>query len=35
MTVRYIKEYPQVCIPEQMKELWNGWEIITPQGEVL
>jgi len=25
----------QVCIPEQMKELWRGWTLITPQGEVL
>lgn len=25
----------QVCVPEQMKELWRGWLLITPQGEVL
>ncbi len=25
----------QVCIPEQMKELWRGWTLITPQGEVI
>lgn len=22
----------QVCVPEQMKELWQGWQLITPQG---
>lgn len=25
----------QVCIPEQMKDLWRGWILITPQGEVI
>ena len=25
----------QVCIPEQMKELWRGWILITPQGDIL
>ena len=25
----------QVCDPERMKELWSGWTLITPQGEVL
>ena len=25
----------QVCIPERMKELWQGWTLITPQGKVL
>ena len=25
----------QVCIPEQMKDLWKGWTLITPQGEIL
>lgn len=30
-----IHKNTQVCIPEQMKELWRGWTLITPQGEVL
>lgn len=25
----------QICIPEQMKELWEGWTLITPQGDIL
>lgn len=25
----------QVCIPEQMKEYWDGWTLITPQGKIL
>lgn len=25
----------QVCIPGQMKELWQGWTLITPQGEII
>lgn len=25
----------QVCVPERMKALWRGWELITPQGELL
>lgn len=25
----------QVCIPEQMKGLWKGWTLITPQGGVV
>lgn len=25
----------QVCIPEEMMELWRGWMLITPQGKVL
>lgn len=25
----------QVCIPEQMKMLWEGWTLITPQGEIV
>ena len=25
----------QVCIPERMKELWRGWILITPQGDIL
>lgn len=25
----------QVCVPEQMKELWQGWTLITPQGEII
>ena len=30
-----IHKNTQVCIPGQMKELWKGWTLITPQGEVL
>ncbi|MCM1200932.1 MAG: alpha-1,2-fucosyltransferase [Bacteroides fragilis] len=30
-----IHKNTQVCIPEQMKELWAGWTLITPQGKVL
>ena len=29
-----IHKNTQVCVPEQMKELWKGWQLITPQGEV-
>ena len=25
----------QVCIPEQMMDLWRGWTLVTPQGKVL
>ena len=25
----------QVCPPERMKELWQGWTLVTPQGKVL
>ena len=25
----------QICVPEQMKELWKGWLLFTPQGEML
>ena len=30
-----IHKNTQVCIPGQMKELWKGWTLITPQGELL
>ena len=30
-----IHKNTQVCVPEQMKELWQGWTLITPQGGVL
>ena len=30
-----IHKNTQVCIPEQMKDLWKGWTLITPQGEIL
>lgn len=30
-----IHKNTQVCIPEQMKDLWQGWILITPQGEIL
>lgn len=30
-----IHKNTQVCVPEQMKELWRGWTLITPQGDVL
>lgn len=30
-----IHKNTQICIPGQMKELWAGWTLITPQGSVL
>lgn len=30
-----IHKNTQVCIPTQMKDLWKGWTLITPQGEIL
>lgn len=30
-----IHKNTQVCIPDQMKDLWAGWTLITPQGAVL
>lgn len=30
-----IHKNTQICIPEQMKRLWEGWTLITPQGEVV
>ena len=30
-----IHKNTQVCIPAQMKELWAGWTLITPQGNDL
>lgn len=30
-----IHKNTQVCVPEQMKELWKGWQLITPQGEII
>lgn len=30
-----IHKNTQVCIPGQMKDLWAGWTLITPQGKVL
>ena len=30
-----IHKNTQVCIPEQMKDLWKGWTLITPQGETV
>lgn len=30
-----IHKNTQVCIPEQMKQLWAGWTLITPQGAVV
>ncbi len=28
-----IHKNTQVCVPEQMKELWKDWVLLTPQGE--
>lgn len=28
-----IHKNTQICIPEQMKDLWAGWTLITPQGK--
>ncbi|MDE7016250.1 MAG: alpha-1,2-fucosyltransferase [Lachnospiraceae bacterium] len=30
-----IHKNTQVCIPGQMKDLWQGWTLITPQGAVI
>lgn len=30
-----IHKNTQVCIPDVMKELWKGWVLMTPQGEIL
>lgn len=30
-----IHKNTQVCIPEQMKMLWQGWTLITPQGAIV
>lgn len=30
-----IHKNTQVCIPEQMKDLWKGWTLITPEGEIV
>ncbi len=30
-----IHKNTQTCVPEQMKELWPGWTLITPSGDVL
>ncbi len=30
-----IHKNTQVCVPERMKELWSGWTLVTPAGEVL
>ncbi len=30
-----IHKNTQICIPEQMKALWDGWTLITPQGKTL
>ena len=28
-----IHKNTQVCVPEQMKKLWAGWTLVTPEGE--
>ncbi len=30
-----IHKNTQVCVPEVMRDLWQGWLLITPQGEVV
>ena len=30
-----IHKNTQVCMPAQMKELWSGWTLITPQGGIV
>ncbi len=30
-----IHKNTQVCVPEQMKALWEGWVLVTPQGDVV
>ena len=30
-----IHKNTQVCVPEEMKQLWQGWMLITPAGEII
>lgn len=30
-----IHKNTQICIPEEMKDLWNGWVLIAPQGAII
>lgn len=30
-----IHKNTQVCVPEQMRELWAGWVLVTPDGRVI
>ncbi len=30
-----IHKNTQMCVPEQMKDLWRGWILITPEGEMV
>lgn len=30
-----IHKNTQVCVPEQMRDLWRGWTLITPEGEMV
>lgn len=30
-----IHKNTQTCVPEQMKELWAGWTLVTPQGTII
>lgn len=30
-----IHKNTQVCVPEQMRDLWQGWVLITPQGQLV
>ncbi len=30
-----IHKNTQVCVPEQMKKLWAGWTLVTPEGTII
>ncbi|MDE5718775.1 MAG: alpha-1,2-fucosyltransferase, partial [Lachnospiraceae bacterium] len=30
-----IHKSTQICVPEQMKALWAGWTLVTPEGTVI
>lgn len=30
-----IHKNTQICVPEEMKSLWQGWTLITPSGEII
>lgn len=30
-----IHKNTQVCVPEEMKELWRGWTLVSPDGEFI
>lgn len=30
-----IQKNSQICVPEEMKKLWKGWTLVTPEGRVI